>query len=240
VLYNTYWIRFPRGGVDHDVAFRRCQALFRAAEEAGVRHVVHVSITGADPRSPLPYFRGKGLTEEALAASRLSWTIVRPTLVFGPEDVLLHNLAWLLRRLPVFAVMGDGRYRVRPVHVEDVADLTVRAGAGAYGPAARVDAVGPETYTYLDLVRRIAEAVGRRPPILHLPPDAVWLAGCALGLLVGDVVVTRHELRGLMAGLLHVDGPPTGQRRLSDWLRAHGPDLGRTWVSELRRHYLPG
>ncbi len=234
-LYNTYWVRFARGGVDHGEAVARCRALVRAAEAAGVRRIVHVSITGASAESGLPYFRGKALVEEAVRGSRLSWAIVRPALVFGREDVLVHNIAWILRRWPVFAVFGDGRYRVRPVHVEDLAEVCVRAGEAA-GDAA-VDAVGPERFTYEEMVRLVGEAVGRRTPVLHLPPALAWALTVPVGWAVGDVVVTRDEIRGLMAGLLDVDGPSTGQTRFSVWVREHAAELGMGWASEVRRHF---
>lgn len=237
-LYNTYWVRFARGGVDHDAAVAHSRALIRAAETAGVRRIVHVSITGARADSPLPYFRGKALVEEAVRGSRLSWAIVRPALIFGREDVLVHNIAWWLRRSPVFAVFGDGRYRVRPVHVEDLAELCVQAGASREDGA--TDAVGPERFTYEEMVRRVALAVGRQPHILHLPPMLAWALTLPVGLAVGDVVVTRDEIRGLMAGLLDVEGPSTGQRAFSAWLQVHAADLGGRWASEMQRHYLRG
>lgn len=237
-LYNTYWVRFARGGVDHAVATALSRALIRAAEAAGVRRVVHVSITGADPASPLPYFRGKGLVEQALRASRLSWAIVRPALIFGPEDVLIHNIAWILRRAPVFAVFGDGRYQVRPVHVEDLADLCVQAGSAS--DQATADAVGPERFTYEEMVRLVAAAVGRMRPIVHLPPTLAWTLSVPVGWAVGDVVVTRDEIAGLMAGLLDVDGPATGSRRFSAWVRDEAGELGARWASEVARHFTPG
>jgi len=237
-LYNTYWVRFPRGGTGHERAVAQTQTLWRAAAAAGVRRVVHISITGADPDSPLSYFRGKGRVEHALRASGLSYAILRPTLIFGPQDVLLHNLAWLARRLPRVPVFGDGRYPVQPVHVEDVADLAVRAGATDQN--LERDAVGPETWSYADLVTAIATAVGRRAAVVRLPPGLCWAGAAAIGLLVGDVVVTRDEIAGLMAGLLRSAEPPSGRRLLSDWLRENGSTLGHHWASELRRHYRRG
>ena len=234
-LYNTYWIRFARGAVDHDAAVRHSRALIAAAEAAGVRRFVQVSITGADPASRLPYFRGKGLVEDALRQSRLSWAIVRPALIFGPEDVLIHNIAWILRRLPIFAVFGDGRYRVRPVHVEDLADICVRASVRR--DQTETDAVGPERFTYEELVDAVALAIGEARPVLHLPPALAWVGTLPLGWMVGDVVVTRDEIRGLMAGLLDVEGPSTGQRRFRDWLRQDANALGRVWASEMGRHF---
>ena len=234
-LYSTYWVRFARGGVTHDRAVEHLRTLFLAAKAAGVRRVIHVSITGAAVASPLPYFRGKGLAEEALRASGVSWGIVRPALIFGPEDVLLHNIAWILRRLPVFALFGDGAYPVQPVHVDDLAAIAVQLAGG--NENAVVEAVGPETYTYADLVRRIAAAVGRRPRLLRVSPGLGLVLGRLLGYAVGDVVLTREEIAGLMAGLLVGDGPPSAPTRLSAWLEAHAATLGVRYASEVARHF---
>lgn len=234
-LYCTYWVRFARGPLTHAQAVRNLEALFAAARSAGVRRVVHVSITGASPESPLPYFRGKGQAEEALHASGLSAAVLRPALIFGAEDILLHNIAWILRHSPLFAIFGRGNYRLQPVHVDDLAALAVDLGRGA--EAVTLDAVGPETYTYAGLVRAIARALGRRPRMIHVSPGVGWALAAALGLLVGDVVVTRDEIAGLMAGLLVSAGPPTAPTRLGAWLAEHAGDLGRHYVSEVERHY---
>jgi len=234
-LYNTYWVRFARGRTDHGLAVQQSRALFAAAELAGVRRIVHVSITGADPASPLPYFQGKGQVEAALRTGRTSWAIVRPALIFGPKDVLLHNIAWLLRRLPVFPVFGDGRYPVQPVHVDDLAEQAVAMGGAEANLQA--DAVGPDTFTYEELVARIASAIGRPRRILHTPPGLALAGASALGRLLRDVIVTRDEVRGLMAGLLVSRQPPTGTRRLGDWLDQNAASLGTVWASELDRHY---
>jgi NADH dehydrogenase len=234
-LYNTYWIRFAYGAVTFERAVQNTLTLFQAARDAGVGRIVHVSITGASVRSALPYFRGKALIEEALAASGLGYAILRPTVIFGSEDILINNIAWILRTLPVFAVPGDGRYRVQPVHVDDVARIAVDAGHQTASVV--VDAVGPETYAYEDLVRLVAGAVGRRARIAHLPPALVLLAGRLLGGLVRDVVLTRDEIAGLMAGLLVSAGPPTGATRLSRWLLENSATVGARYASELGRHY---
>ena len=113
-LYNTYWIRFPHGAATYEKAVENSRVLFRAAREAGVRRLVHISITQASQDSPFAYFRGKGLVEEALRESGLSHAILRPTVVFGPEGILINNIAWLLRRFSVFVVFGSGRYRLFP------------------------------------------------------------------------------------------------------------------------------
>jgi uncharacterized protein YbjT (DUF2867 family) len=235
VLYNTYWVRFPRGQATFARAVKNTRTLVEAAEKAGVRRIVHVSITNASAASPFEYFRAKALAEEVVAESSMSHAIVRPTVLFGDGDVLINNITWLLRRFPAFAIAGTGSYRVRPVHVGDVAKVAVTA-AGRDEDAV-LDAVGPEVYTFEDLVRLLASTIGRRPLMVHLPPRLVLLCARVVGLAVGDVLLTRDELGGLMAELVTTEGSATGTVRLSDWLIQHGTELGRTYASELARHY---
>ena len=235
VLYNTYWVRFARRGISFDTAVANTRSLIRAAEEAGVRRVVHVSITNSSKDSPFPYFRGKALAEEIVLGSAVSHAIIRPTVLFGGGDVLINNIAWLARRLPVFAVAGTGEYHVRPVAVDDVARLAVDAGCREDDIV--IDAVGPDTYTFEELVRVVAMAIGRRVRIVHVPPGFVVGLAKGLGLVVRDVMLTRDELRGLMAELVATDGPATGTTRLSEWLQEHAAEVGRVYASELARHY---
>ncbi len=234
-LYNTYWIRFPHGEVDFATAVANSKVLLRAAVEAGARRLVHVSVVNAAPDSPLPYFRGKAAVEAAIRESGLSYAIVRPTLIFGPEDILVNNIAWLLRHFPLFAIPGRGDYLLQPVFVEDVAALAV--SLGARGDDVVVDAVGPEVYTYERMLRLIAAGVRSRALLLHVSPPLALALARRLGVLLGDVLLTRDELEGLMASLLVSHAPPTGATRLSDWLEQHANGLGLTYVSGLRRHY---
>jgi len=234
VLYNTYWVRFERRGVTFDRAVRNTERLVEAAVEAGVSKIVHLSISNSDVSS-LPYFAGKQRAERLVMESSLPYGIVRPTVLFGGGDVLINNIAWLLRRLPVFAVPGSGDYRVRPVHVDDVAAIAVAAGHGRDDVV--VDAVGPEIFTFEELVRLIARTVRRRPVIVHAPTWVSLAAASALGLVVRDVLVTGDELAGLMAELVVTAGPATGAVRFSDWLVEHSDEVGREYASELLRHY---
>ena len=204
-LYNTYWIRFARGGVTFERAVENSVTLITAAERAGVRRIVHVSITNASAASPLPYFRGKGLVEAAVRASRLSFAIIRPTVVFGNGDILLNNIAWALRRFPVFPLSGSGKYSVQPVFVGDVARIAVAAGRATTDQT--IDAVGPDTFSFEELVRLVARRIGARVWLTHAPPTLVRALTMAVGLLVNDVVLTGDEIDGLMAGLLVSEGP---------------------------------
>ena len=234
-LYNTYWVRFPYGGMTYDVAVRNTQTLIEAAHDAGVARVVHISITNPSQDSPFPYFRGKARTESLVRGSGLPHAIVRPTVVFGKQDILVNNLAYILRRVPVFGVPGSGSYRVRPVAVEDVAEICVRVAGEATDRV--IDAVGPETLTFEQMVRTIARTIGRRVAFVHVPPAIALASASAIGWVLGDVLVTKEELDGLIAGLATTDGPATGSRRLTDWLRANADTVGVRYASEVARHF---
>jgi NADH dehydrogenase len=233
VLINTYWVRFDHSDFTHAQAVQNTLRLFEAARRAGVRRVVHVSITHPSADSPLPYFRGKAELESALRGSGLSYAILRPTVLFGLEDILINNIAWALRRFPAFGVFGDGRYELQPIFVDDFAQLAVEA-AGSVENLVR-DAIGPETFTYRELVSVIGDAIGCRRPIVSLPPRLCLAVARLIGAFVGDVVVTAEEMAGLMQNLLVTDSPPAGRTALSAWARAHGNVLGRWYSSELGR-----
>jgi uncharacterized protein YbjT (DUF2867 family) len=235
-LYNTYWVRVDRGTSTYANAIESSRMLFAAARRAGVERVVHVSITNPAISSRLPYFRGKALVESALAQSGSSYAIVRPTVLFGGgRDVLMNNIAWILRRMPVFPVPGDGRYQVQPVHVEDLARLCVDAGGGSEDQV--IDAAGPELMTFARTVALIRGAVGGFAPIVPVPSLLMALAAQGLGRLVSDVVLTRDEISGLTAGLLVSHAPPLGELAFSDWLADHAETIGRRYANELERHF---
>lgn len=234
-FYNTYWIRFGRGPANHDVAVRNSRALIDAAAAAGVRRIVHVSIMNPSPVSPYSYHRGKAAVEAAVRASGLSFAIVRPSVLFGGADILLNNVAWLLRRLHAFAVPGDGRYEVRPTHVEDLADLMV-ALATEPGDTVR-NAGGPEVFAFGDLVRSIRDAVGARAAVLDVPEPLVRPMIAVVNRITGDVTIHREELRALMDGLASCEGEPAGSRRFSAFLSEHRGDYGREYRSEVGRNF---
>ena len=234
-LINTYWVRYDHGGTSYDRAVANTRTLIGAAAAAGVQRFVHVSITRPTAGSPFPYFRGKAMLEGAVAGSGISYAIVRPTVLFGGEDILINNIAWLLRRLPVFGIFGKGDYPIQPVHVGDAAGLVIEAALGT-GPMV-VDAVGPETFAFGDLVRLIRMAIGSRALLVNVSPAAALMASRLLGLLLGDIIITRDEIGGLMAGLLVSGAPPTCPTPFSSWVREQAAALGRRYASELRRHF---
>ena len=234
-LYNTYWVRFPRGQVSFDKAVENSKTLITAAEEAGIRRIVHISITNPSEGSPFPYFRGKALVEKAITQSKLSYAIIRLTVIFGPEGILINNIGWLLRKLPIFAIPSSGDYRIQPVFVEDVAEIAVRAGHQDDNIV--LDAVGPETYTFGELVRMIASQINSRARIVHVRPGMALFLARLIGCALRDVVITRDEIEGLMSNLLVSEGHPTAQTRFSEWLSHNADNIGIKYISGLRRSY---
>jgi NADH dehydrogenase len=234
-LFNTYWLRFPRGGATFEGAVARSADLVAAARQSGVRRIVHVSVVNAAPDAETPYVRAKAALEAVVRASGLEWAIVRPTLTYGPNDILINNLAWALRRFPVYGLPGLGRYTVQPVHVDDVARICVEAATGESGHV--VDAAGPETLAYRELVDRVRAAVGSRSLVVPMPGWVVLAVARALGLLLRDVVLTRDEIDELTSSLLTSHEPPRGEIRISDWLPQNADALGRRWSSELARNF---
>jgi uncharacterized protein YbjT (DUF2867 family) len=236
-LYNTYWVRFAHGGVDHQAAVANSRVLFEAAARAGVRRIVHVSITNPSADSPYPYFRGKAEVERILAGTGVPAAIVRPAILFGTGGVLVNNIAWLLRRMPVFAIGGRGDYRIRPIHVDDLARLC--AGLGAGDEAVTLDAVGPQSVTFREMVDVIRTAVGSHAVIVNVPGPVLYSLSRALGVALRDTLLTREEYLAMADGLADSSGPPTGEIGLTDWVAAHGRELGRAYASELDRHFRP-
>ena len=236
-LFNTYWIRLAYKDMTHERVVGQLRTLFNAAENAGVRRIVHVSITNATEDSPLPYFRGKAQVEKALKERELSYAILRPTLIFGREDILLNNIAWMLRRFPVFPIPGSGEYRVQPVYAGDMADLAVRMSAGDEN--IEIDAVGPEVFSYEELVRLIMSKTSVSCRLVHASPALTMLGAKLMGALVRDIVLSRDEIEGLTGDLLVSKSgePPPGKTRLSDWLDENAARLGVRYASELDRHY---
>src|SRR5262245_7160332 len=235
-LYNTYWVRFEHGRTTYASAVANSRALFEAAKQAGVARIVHVSIANPSADSPLPYYRGKALVEQALAASDVPYSIVRPTWLFGGgQDILANNIAWIVRHMPVFPLPGDGRYGVQPVHVDDFARICVDAARGAAGTI--VDAAGPDTMSFEQLVREIRRAVRKHPPIVHVSPAVMVALSHVFGSVMRDVVLTADEVRGLTAGLLVSRQPALGRISFFEWLQENAPTLGRTYLNEVNRHF---
>ena len=142
-------------------------------------------------------------------------------------------MAWMLRRFPIVAVFGKGNYRLQPIHVDDLAALAVEEGQRQGNKT--INAIGPETFAYRGLIQEIGRIIGKRRLIVSVPPWFGYLASSVLGKMLGDVIVTREEIGGLMANLLYVDAPPAGMTKLTDWARQNADQLGRRYASELAR-----
>jgi len=234
-LINTYWVRFPRGRYTFASAVENTRTLIRAAKDAGLRRIVHVSIANPSLDSPLGYYRGKAQLEEAVRESGLSYAIVRPTVIFGLEDILINNIAWFVRHFPLFGIPGDGLYHIRPIYVEDMARLLADGVEGESSTI--VDAVGPQSFTFDELVRLVAAKIGRPIRLAHLPMPVSYAFTTLAGWFLGDVVLTWQEYRGLMGDLLATEAPSARDTRLSEWLAANHDQVGRCYASEVARHF---
>ena len=236
-LFNTYWVRFEHGGATFAEAIERSSRLFHAASRAQVRRIVHLSVSNAHAKSPFPYFRGKAAVEAALRRANCSYAILRPTLIFGGrEEVLVNNIAWLLRRLPLFLLPDGGRCRLQPVSVFDLARIAVDLGETEGNVV--LDLAGPETFTFADLVAQIKDAVGSHARLLSAPSGFVLTCSALAGFLLRDRLLTRDELGALTDNLLACETATT-ESRFSDWLEANASWLGSNYANELRRNWHP-
>ncbi len=243
VLYNTYWVRYKdkKGGYAHDLAVENIRKLLLAAEEAGVRRIVHFSVAHPRKAPDWSYFRGKVEVENFLIDSTHSYAILRPTVFFGGDrDVLINNMAWLIRKFPVFGIFGLGGYPIQPVHISDVARVAV--DQGELGNNVILDVAGPETFTYKDYVTLLTSSLGVRRVIIPVPPIAGWIVGKIVGSVVRDRVITRAEIKGLMNGLMATEEEPLGEVRFSEWVTEHGDELGLTYQNDMneRKYRDPG
>ncbi|MEW6602129.1 MAG: NAD(P)H-binding protein [Nitrospirota bacterium] len=236
VLYNTYWVRFNYKDFKQLMAVDNTLKLFRAAKEAGIKRIVHVSITNPSENSDLEYFRGKAMLERALVESGMSYSILRPAVLFGKEDILINNISWVLRRFPVFFLFGDGSYRLQPIYVDDLARLAVEQGKETENRI--IDAIGPETFTYRGLVEELGDIIGKRRIIISANPSFCYGAGLIIGKIFGDIMITREEIRGLMDDLLYVDSKPVGETKLTDWAKMNRSIIGKRYTSELGRRLI--
>ncbi len=235
VLYNTYWVRFPYGGMTHERAVHNTEVLIRAAEAAGVKRIVHISTANPSLDSPMTYYRGKAEIEQAIRQSSLCYAVLRPAVLFGKGDILINNIAFLLRHSPMFAIPGNGKYRIQPTYVGDLAELAVESGRRTDNFT--IDAAGPEIYTFMDLVKLIRSAVGSRSWIVPMRPELLNAASRTLGTMLGDVLLTDDEIAGLMAELLLSHQPPACHTSFAAWIQSNAGTLGRSYASELARHY---
>ena len=235
VLVNTYWVRFDKDENTQPRAVENTRKLVQAAKAAGVKRIVHISIANPSAESHLPYYWGKAANEKTVMESGLSYAILRPTVLVGKEDILINNIAFLLRRFPFFLIPGDGSYCIQPVYVEDLADLALEAVYRTDNYV--IDAVGPDAYSFKGLVQLIGETIGAKRPLISVPPRLALLAAQFLSLFVKDVILTPEEVEGLMGNLLVSHQPARGKTAFRDWLEENKSTVGTKYASEMKRHY---
>ena len=234
-FYNTYWIRFSYGDMTFDKATDNTKILIEATKKAEVKKIVHISITNADEKSSLPYFKGKGIVERIIKESGLDYAILRPALIFGKENTLINNIAWLLRKFPFFGIFGDGNYKLQPVYVEDLAELAVEA---AYENENKTIDATEETFTFNELIHLIKNKISSNAKILHISPQLFLIFSNIMNKFVNDIVVTEDEVNGLMKNLLYTSESPKGKTKLNSWLEKNSESIGIEYISQLKMHYL--
>jgi NADH dehydrogenase len=211
------------------------KALIAGARTARVRRFVQVSIANPSVDSPFPYYRGKAAVEQHLMDSGLSYAIVRPTVLYGEGDVLMNNIAWFMRHVPVVGIPGSGHYRIQPVFIRDHVDLM--RTVGAHDKNIVIDSVGPDSYTFEELLRRIRRALDCHTALVNVPSPVALGVLRVLGVFVHDEILTHEEIRALMDGLLISHATPTCPTQFDTWLQSHAYELGHSYASELERHF---
>ena len=193
LVVNLVGILFERRAGD----FQRLHAegagrVARLSAAAGATRLVHVSAIGADPASPSAYGRTKAEGEAAVRAAFPSATILRPSIVFGPEDGFFNRFAGLSRLLPFMPVIaGDTRFQ--PVYVGDVADAVLAAAERDDAPGRTYELAGPRSHTFRELLRYILEVTGRRRPMVNIPMGLARVQA-RLGEFLPNPPLTRDQL----------------------------------------------
>jgi uncharacterized protein YbjT (DUF2867 family) len=147
----------------HSVHVESAQRVAAQAHRAGVERLVHVSGIGSDAASPSLYIRKRGDGELAVRAAFADVTIVRPAVMFGPDDAFLTTILKLLRRLPIYPMFGRGLTRLQPAYVDDVAEATAMVFQGTERHAITYECGGPRVYSYKEFLRAVAHEAGLRP-----------------------------------------------------------------------------
>lgn len=236
VLFNTYWIRMESSNITFTQVVQNTKKLIEVACNAGVTQIIHISVSNPSLQSRSKYYRSKAEVEEIIKSSGLQYTILRPAFLFGNEDILINNIAWMLRKLPAYPIFGNGTYKVRPIHVEDLADLAVEQ-INQNGNKI-INAGGQVTYQYRDFITAIENAICINRPLIPVPIGIGYYGSVLLGLMLKDVITTREELDALVSGNLNVDGPAIGNINLNEWLKENSSTLGKHYRSERKRRQI--
>jgi uncharacterized protein YbjT (DUF2867 family) len=177
----------------HAMHVAAAERLAEEARKAGVERLVQISGIGADAQSRSRYIRARGQGEQAVRAAFAAATVIRPAVMFGPDDAFLNALIKLLRRLPVYPMFGRGQTRLQPADVEDVGEAVARMMQRTGREAPTVECGGPRVYSYQELLRTIARAADVRPILMPLP-FAVWRALAWLGEMAPGAPITRNQV----------------------------------------------
>ena len=240
IVINTYWIRFPKRGVTWENAISNSKILFDACRDAGVGKIIHISVTNPSLKSPYPYFKGKARVEDYLRSCNVQYVIIRPALIFSEGDILINNMAWIMRRSPVFGIFGSGKFKVQPISQEDLAKIVVQNVNSDLKNNSIIDAIGPETLEFKQLLRLITDSTGSKTLILPFWGYLKWIPfvfSKLFGYLLRDVLLTRHEMNALIDNLLLTDSPSLGSQSIKKWLKENGDELGKFYAHEINRHY---
>jgi uncharacterized protein YbjT (DUF2867 family) len=235
---NTYWVRYNYPGSSFEQAVDNSRTLIDAVKAAGVRRFVHISVSKPDIKSKLPYFRGKQQVEDLITASGLSYSILRPTIIYAEEEVLINNITWLVRHFPVFPIPGNGEYRMQPIYAEDLAELVVRGAEGKTNEI--LDAAGPEFYSFNELLKLLKKVTGSKTLLVHMPIPVALILAKLVSFVLGDIMLTKDELTAFMEERIMTGLPALGKSRFSEWAQQHSKTLGTRYVNELKRHHGRG
>lgn len=191
----------------HTVHVLGAARVARQAARAGVERFVHMSGIGADPASSSLYIRKRGEGERAVTAMLPGAVIVRPAVMFGPDDAFLNTIVSLLRRLPVYPMFGRGHTRLQPAFVEDVGEAVTRVleRNGAPG-GALYELGGPRVYTYRELLQTIADRLGKRPVLVPVP-FAAWRGLARVAELLPRAPLARNQVELMQIDTVAAPGP---------------------------------
>jgi uncharacterized protein YbjT (DUF2867 family) len=177
----------------HKVHVEGAGRLARMAKSSGVHRLVQVSGIGSDPKSSSLYIRKRGEGELAVRTEFPDAVIVRPAVMFGPDDAFLNTIVGLLKLLPIYPMFGRGATRLQPAYVEDVAEAISRRLQASEAPETTYELGGPHIYTYEDLLRTIGSRLNRRP-ILVPVPFAAWHTLARIAELLPSPALTRNQV----------------------------------------------
>jgi NADH dehydrogenase len=235
ILFNTYWVRYQHGEISHQLAVKNIKILVDCALRAGVKRLVHLSVTNPSLDTNLPYFKGKAEAEELIKRSGISYAIIRPSLIFGLEDVLINNIAWLIRHFPFFPVFNQGEAWIQPIFAEDNAKIAVEAGFITENLI--WDSVGSERFTFAEIVRMLAKAQNRKIWTPKVPNNLTLALSQIIGLFQKDHLLTRDEMIGLLEDRLISNDVPRGTTLFSRWIIENSGSLGTKYLKDFNRYY---